>query len=363
MQMIALMPVRNEAWMVERTLRTLATFCDRIIVADQQSADGTPEILARFAPKVEIIDNPSNTHSTRIRWRLLEAARDHGGNNFLLFTDADEILSANLLEEDVLDYCVSLKPGTAILLELVNLWRSPVLWRHDGSVWSGRWIEIGFRDDRNLKYGPLEATLDHNKRIPACQDIRRIDKVKLLHFQFVIFERMRSKQRWYRALEAVNYGIEQAEAINYYYRVTRDERRVQLEPIKPEWTAGWQKMGIDLESFEEAPLYWYDVEVLRYFKEKGPAFFAAVDLWDTDWEQKRLLAMAQGFAGIADDPIVDPRSWEQRLYHAYLHRFFRTPPWRDPRELVRLPVLGLRRGARSLGLRRSSLARLGLLRH
>jgi glycosyltransferase involved in cell wall biosynthesis len=48
MQIIALMPVRNEAWIIERTLRTLATFCDRIIVANQRSVDGTAEILARL---------------------------------------------------------------------------------------------------------------------------------------------------------------------------------------------------------------------------------------------------------------------------------------------------------------------------
>jgi glycosyltransferase involved in cell wall biosynthesis len=358
-QIIALMPVRNEAWIVERTLRTLSTFCDRIIVADQRSGDGTLEILKRFAPKVEVIENPSQTHSTRVRWQLLKAAREYGEKNFLLFTDADEILSANLIEENRLDYWLSLPPGTSISLELINLWRSPNVWRNDASVWSARWMEIGFRDDGKLQYGALDATLDHNKRIPGCQDIKPIDQVKLLHFQFVVFERMRSKQRWYRALEVVELGREHAEATNYYYRVTRDERHVRLEPIKREWTSGWQDLGIDLESFEEAPLYWYDVEVLRYFKEQGPEFFAPVDLWDVDWEQKRQLAMAQGFKDIGEAPIVDPRSAEERLYHTYLHRFFLTPPWRAPRELIQLPVRWLRQRARSLGLNRSLFTRLG----
>jgi glycosyltransferase involved in cell wall biosynthesis len=354
-QIIAMMPVRNEAWILERTLRTLTAFCDRVIVAEQRSTDATPEILARFAPKVRAIDNPSQTHSTKIRWRLLAAAREYGDNNLLLFSDADEILSANILEDNELDRLVSLKPGTSIQVELVNLWRSPLVWRNDNSVWSNRWMEIGFKDDGKLEYGPLDATLDHNRRIPLCSQVARLERIKLLHFQFVLFERMRSKQRWYRALEAVELGRERAVDINFYYRVTRDERRVHLTPNRPEWTDGWRKLGIDLEGFEEAPLYWFDVEVLRYFKEKGPAYFSPIDLWDVDWERKRQLAAAQGYEGIPQEPIGDPRSGEQRLYHTYLRLFLQTPFWRDPQELTRMPWRWLRVVKRSMHSRRSRL--------
>ena len=63
---IALM--RNEDVFVERALRNAVGFCDRLIVADHQSTDGTPVILARlaaeFADRIEIvpIQNPSESH-------------------------------------------------------------------------------------------------------------------------------------------------------------------------------------------------------------------------------------------------------------------------------------------------------------
>lgn len=360
-RIIALMPVRNEAWILDRNLQALSTFCDQIIVADQRSTDGTRALLESFAPKVSVIDNPNTGHSTSIRWTLLDVARGYDGNNLILYIDADEIPSSNILTDNTLDQLVSLPPGTSILVELVNLWRSPSLWRRDGSIWSGRRMEIGFRDDRIVNYGDFEALNDHNRRIPICHRIEPIETMKLLHFQHAFYERMLCKQRRYRASEGFELGIEKAESINKYYCITRNERHMHLEPVKAEWTAGWKEQGIDLESFEKCPLYWFDVEVLRYFADKGPAYFAPIDLWDVDWEAKRQFAKAQDYEGIPDEPISDPRTTEQCLYHAYLHRFFRTPPWRDPSDLARMPGRWTRKAARAIGLRRSHLERIGLL--
>jgi hypothetical protein len=306
------------------------------------------------------MDNDSATHSTRVRWSLLQAARDYEGENLLLFTDADEILSANLLEGDLLDRLTSLRPGTAVRLELVNLWRSPLRWRCDGSPWADRWMDIGWRDDRRASYREPTETLDHNPRIPDCRQRQTFQDLKLLHLQFVVFSRMLSKQRRYRALEAVELGPQKAEEVNLRYCRTRDEGGLRLAPVDPTWTEGWARRGVDLTCFEERDLYWFDVDVLRCFARHGAAYFAPVDLWDTDWEAKRCLAAQRGFAGVPASPIRDPRSLEQRCYHAYLHGHFRTPPWRDPAELWRAPARWARAGFRATGLRRRHLERLGL---
>jgi glycosyltransferase involved in cell wall biosynthesis len=361
MRIIALMPVRNEAWILDRTLRTLSSFCDAIIVADQRSTDGTRDILRQHAPKIVMLDNPEDSHSTRVRWRLLEAARSYEGENFLILTDADEILSSDIQDPNVLDALTRTRPGTGVEAPWIQLWRSPSRWRRDKSIWSDRWLPFAFRDDRTVRYGPIEMPNDHNSRIPVCERLVRSGSPKVLHFQFVLFERMLAKQRFYRMQEALELGTGRAEATNLYYCVTRDERWIRLEPANPQWIAGWREVGVDLECFEESPVYWYDVEVLRSFAKKGTGFFASIDLWDVDWEEKRRLAKAQGYAGISDAPIVDPRSPEQRLYHAYLHRFFRTPFWRDPRDVLRMPVRWLRSGGKAVGLRRHHLQRWGLV--
>jgi hypothetical protein len=47
-KIIALLPVKNEAWVLEHTLASLSGFCDVILVNDQQSTDGSRSIAARF---------------------------------------------------------------------------------------------------------------------------------------------------------------------------------------------------------------------------------------------------------------------------------------------------------------------------
>jgi glycosyltransferase involved in cell wall biosynthesis len=355
-RILAMMIARNEDWIIERTLKVLSAFCDHIIVADHNSTDKTKDILKKYSPQVIATEHHDRKFSTKIRWSLLDIARDFEGNNFIFVPDSDEIFTANILEPEILGELTDVKPGTGIEMQFIHLWRNPLLWRNDESPWGPKyfWKGRGFRDDRMTKYSPIANPLDHNSSIPLFRRTQRHEKVKILHFQFVLFERMLAKQRWYRATEAYELSADQAERINQYYIITRDERRVVLEPIRPEWMAGWKERGIDLENFEEEPLYWYDVEVLRYFKEKGTAYFTAIDLWRVDWEQKRLIAKAQGYEGIPDQPVIDPRTVEQRLYHAYLHRFFRTPPWRDPRDLARMPGRWTRSMLRSMGLRRSA---------
>ena len=46
MKIIALVPVRNEAWVLEHSLTCWSGFCDVVIVNDQKSTDETREIAA-----------------------------------------------------------------------------------------------------------------------------------------------------------------------------------------------------------------------------------------------------------------------------------------------------------------------------
>ena len=66
-QVVAIMLVRNEDRFLRRAAMNILGFCDRILIADHQSQDGTPEIcadLARTSPKFEIyrIRDPRESH-------------------------------------------------------------------------------------------------------------------------------------------------------------------------------------------------------------------------------------------------------------------------------------------------------------
>jgi hypothetical protein len=55
-RIVGIVLVRDEDRHIERTLRNIAGFCDSIHVADHQSSDGTPQILARLAAEFPQLD-------------------------------------------------------------------------------------------------------------------------------------------------------------------------------------------------------------------------------------------------------------------------------------------------------------------
>jgi hypothetical protein len=80
--------VRNEDVFVERAIRNVAAFCDRIHVLDQQSVDGTREILRSLASELDhvaVVRSPDAAHSHRV---LEQYA---GTPTWILGVDGDEL--------------------------------------------------------------------------------------------------------------------------------------------------------------------------------------------------------------------------------------------------------------------------------
>ena len=68
---ICLVPVKNEAWILDRCLATASTWADVIIVADQMSTDNSREIALKY-PKVQLIENPSVSFCRKNRNRAAQ---------------------------------------------------------------------------------------------------------------------------------------------------------------------------------------------------------------------------------------------------------------------------------------------------
>lgn len=358
MKLLAIVPVRNEEWILRQNLQVLTRLCDAVFVADQHSTDRTPDICREFA-RVHYLRNDAPYPSPENRRHiLLNAARDYDGCNVILTVDADEILTATALTDPgwpmLLD---SLQPGDSVLLRWVMLWKHPRRYRDDRSVWADRWVPFLFRDDRQTNYA---AGNWHEPRVPQAftWEARRFEPVKVLHYQFVAWERMLSKQSHCRVLELLRSPRASAVAINQQYIITKDERRMILRDVPPDWIEPWLSEGIGLEHFRHPALFWYDIEILRFFAQHGAQRFADLDVWDVDWERKRQLALSQGIDGVPDEPIREPRNVGQRLYHAYLHRYISTPKWRRGRDIIR-PFWRI---AQHLGLPRRHLEQIELVK-
>lgn len=128
MKVIALLPVKNEAWIIEHTLASLSGFCDVILVNDQQSIDGTREIAARF-PKAVWIESAESHICEQARWRLWDVARDYDGTNLVWCTDADELVSPKLARRFIDEHRAELTGGAVVDSLYCHFWNSPDRYR------------------------------------------------------------------------------------------------------------------------------------------------------------------------------------------------------------------------------------------
>ena len=128
MKVIAMVPTRNEDWVIEHSLASLSGFCDIIIVSDQNSDDESREICRRF-PKVVLLESAESRISTQVRWQLFDAARGYDGCNLMWCTDADELVAPAAARAFFAARRDDLKPGTIVECMFVHPWHSPTRYR------------------------------------------------------------------------------------------------------------------------------------------------------------------------------------------------------------------------------------------
>jgi len=293
MTTIVVTPVRNEAWILDRFLRCASLWADHIVVADQGSTDGSGEIAARHA-KVTLIENPGPEYDEGARQRLLlEAARRFPGPRMIFALDADEILAATWRESAAFEGLAGAAPGTVVRMRWAN-------------VLPG--VHSCWLPDEEIVFGYVDDGADHpgeqihSVRLPAAPSAPSVslDDVRVLHYQYANWERMKSKQRWYQCWELLN--LPSKRPIQLYRQYHR------MDAIPPEhvhalpahWLARYEAEGIDMRAVPEHAPYPWDDEVAGWIRAHGAKRFRKLDIWDGD------LAAA------------DPRGPATRLVHRWL---------------------------------------------
>jgi glycosyltransferase involved in cell wall biosynthesis len=176
MKVITLLPIRNEAWILPHTLKNFSSFSDVIIVADQNSQDGSKDICKQFE-KVRVIENTLTGHSNQVRWMLLDEARMIPGNNLIVCLDADEMIDPRFVDE----ITSKAQPGQGFSSQWLQLWNAGKSYRTDGP-WKDARKVFAFWDDRTTNYLREEVVNDHTGRIPQTESIIEIDS-PILHLQ------------------------------------------------------------------------------------------------------------------------------------------------------------------------------------
>lgn len=307
---ICLTPVRNERWILERFLASASLWADHIIVLDQCSDDGSKEIAERF-PKVTLIDNNSPQYDEGARQRLLlNAARNIPGKRLLFALDADEALTGNWTQSVEWEQLQNLSDGAVIFMDWVNV--HP----HFKDCWIPTSpIPYGFMDNGIEHRG----TAIHSTRLPCPENACKVvlKDIKLLHFQYINWERMKSKQRWYQVWEYLHTPNKRPITLYRQYHHMDARPPEEMHPFRKEWLAEYERRGIDWMALQEeskAPFYWWDRELVNLFLEHGTRKFRKLNLWDVDWEQK---AKLMGL-NVPPGALADPRTPFEKRVHRWL---------------------------------------------
>lgn len=333
MKIIGVIPVKNDAWFIEKAALSLAAWADHVIIFDESSTDGSQLIYKKLEliPNIEVIkDRPKFDFTTPdLRNYMLNVVRKFKGNNLIIEMHADEVMSARILQSSIRNKLTKdLKPGDALMLPWTTLWKTPASFRNDGSVWTNNYCWFGYVDDRNVQFtGPVF----HGPRAPESflKNKKVLSALEVMHYQFVNLSNERSKQALYQIFERNHYPKRNVEWINKRYAVAFDERGLKLDKITPEKIMPWVDRGIPLlEEYSDADLNWRDIEVLKNFDRYGLDRYKDLNIWYINWNEKKQKLINQGLWTGSAGEVLDPRNLSTKLAHTWLMKTQLYPFWR-----------------------------------
>lgn len=290
MKIIALLPFKNEAWVLPTYLSSVTHLADEIIGLDDGSTDDSVSILQTAGATVVSFPSPTDTPlamSDR-RQKLLELGRQAGGTHFI-WLDADETFTTPFIKHGRA-LIENLRPGEKIIMDWLTLWKDPHVYRIDeGSVWSSNTKDVIVYDDPSYTFEKRFLSEGRTEGPNTEANTRKLGRSAgaILHFQFADFERFQWKQARYRVYELIKQP-DHALLINRIYSITLDDPRAITAPLKKEWI---EHIIFPNETGQQHN--WYREDILSVFKTRGITFFEPLQIWHIQ-ELRALFLMETG---------------------------------------------------------------------
>lgn len=271
-KIIVITPVKNESWILPHFIEAASIYADQIIISDHMSTDNSVEIAKKY-PKVTVIYSTHEKYAeAERRNELLIAARKFGENNLVLAIDADEFLSPTLFSKERLQELKSQKIGTRFFVPLWNI--KPGYKQY----WNPGMTPVGFIDDGAIHDENNKIHFPRIPQNPALPSVN-LDSDALLHLQFIQWDRMESKHRWYKVWETINFPNKSPIDIFRRYDHMNILPESSFRDFPTKWLAEFERHGVDLRELETSPKnFWWDEEVMVLIAQHGLARFRYLDL-------------------------------------------------------------------------------------
>jgi hypothetical protein len=291
MKLVAIMPVRNEDWVLGLSARALLQWVDELVILDHRSRDCSREIEMELIDENEdgrvcVIyeDNPV-WEEMRHRQRLLEAARERGATHIVTI-DADEALTANLVPH--IRGLIESTPDVAVLQLPWLTMRDSITQCHASGLWAEQYASTAFKDSTELHWAARDG-YDFHHRHPCGRPQVPHQPIThkqggIMHFQYSNRRRLLAKQALYKITEVVRWpGKDSLVEINkrYNYSVYGSSQSTgtpvfDLRDIPASWWSGYEPLMQHLNLDAEP---WQEIECKRMVLEHGRDRFAGLDLY------------------------------------------------------------------------------------
>ncbi len=269
MKIVAILPVRNEGWILGASLRALLMFVDEVVVSLHNCTDDSFDIAREVWKETGRV---GVTHWDGERWdemqqrqTLLETAREFKATH-IVTVDADEILCGDLLPT-IRQRIEALPLGVMLRLPLLNL-RGCLNRVHNTGLWGSIDMNtsVAFLDHPAIHW-PAGAEYQHHCREPKGQPwaMPRPDNraAGLLHLQFVNNRRLFAKQYLYSLTDKLRWPNRPPEP---YARTVREHLTAPGigAPVPDSWWAPYAHLAHYMDINREP---WQIAECARLIRE------------------------------------------------------------------------------------------------
>jgi glycosyltransferase involved in cell wall biosynthesis len=198
-RIVAIAQIHNELRKgnLRRFLKYLRPLVDEVVIYDDASTDGSFEYVKRFTPHVIRGAKNEFTEEMSHKKQLLAEALKFSPD-FVMYLDADEILSANAVRElpKICQMMVS-KKIDGMTFKKINLWRSQS-WQRVDNAYDAGWFTHLWRVTPGIGYPQVKPGLHQPPYPPTLKKIAKTNKIRMLHYGFSSDEAIMSKYLTYR---------------------------------------------------------------------------------------------------------------------------------------------------------------------